>query len=290
MAWTTQAPAKVNLDLRLLGVRDDGYHLVSTVLQSIALCDTVTLVRRPGPFALRCDTPGVPLDGSNLACKGARAMADALGVALDGLELTLTKRVPAEAGLGGGSADAVAAARLVAAAMDASVGPEALADIVGPLGADVGYFALGGTVRGEGIGDRLTPLPDVPEADVLIVRPPFGVSTRDAYGWHDDQDAERRTGSVDEYRNDLEAPVGARHPEIRVIVERLRRAGAWLAAMSGSGSACFGMFAPGADLSALEVGWPDGTRVWRSRTIGRERYAALTRVHPPGLSSSTSIV
>src|SRR6187402_734864 len=104
-SWTTQAPAKVNLDLRMRGLRDDGYHLLTTVLQSIALADTLTLRARPGPFGIVCDTAGVPIDAQNLAWKGAAAMAAHLGVSLDGWELAIEKHVPAEAGLGGGSAD-----------------------------------------------------------------------------------------------------------------------------------------------------------------------------------------
>ena len=183
--WTTLAPAKVNLDLRMLGVRTDGYHLLRTVIQSVALSDVLELRPREGPFRLSCDTPGVPADARNLAWKGAAAMAAALGRSLDGWELHLQKQVPAEAGLGGGSADAAAAARLVAAAAGVTLAPAALADVIRPLGADVAFFAWGGTMRGEGVGDQLTLLPDVPEAEVVLVRPPFGVSTRDAYGWYD---------------------------------------------------------------------------------------------------------
>ncbi len=281
MVWTTLAPAKVNLDLRMLGLRTDGYHLLRTVLQSVALSDVLVLRPREGPFGLSCDTPGVPADARNLAWKGAAAMAAALGRSLDGWELHLEKQVPAEAGLGGGSADAAAAARLVAAAAGVTLAPAALADVIRPLGADVAFFAWGGTMRGEGVGDQLTLLPDVPEAEVVLVRPPFGVSTRDAYGWYD-EDTARESGVRDsgvgsrEWGNDLEAPVAARHPEIRAIVERLRGAGATLAAMSGSGSACFGVFEPEADLGAVERGWPEGTRVWRTRLVSRAAYGELT--------------
>jgi len=283
--WTTLAPAKINLDLRMLGVRADGYHLLRTVFQSVALSDVLALRPRQGPFGLSCDTPGMPADARNLAWKGAAAMAAALGTTLDGWELHLQKQVPAEAGLGGGSADAAAAARLVAAAAGVTCTPAALADVIRPLGADVAFFAWGGTMRGEGVGDQLTLLPDAPEAEVVLVRPPFGVSTRDAYGWYD-ADTARESGSGTresgvgsrESGNDLEGPVAARHPEIRVIVERLRAAGATMAAMSGSGSACFGMFEPAADLGAVDRGWPEGMRVWRTRTLSRAAYTEATAV------------
>ena len=290
-AWTTRAPAKVNLDLRMRGVRADGYHLLSTVLHSIALADTLSLRPAPGPFALSCDTPGVPADARNLAWRGAAAMADALGVTLDGWHLHLEKQVPSEAGLGGGSSDAVAAARLVARGAGAELSPERLAEVVRPLGADVAFFAWGGAMRGEGVGDELTSLADVSDATVLIVRPPFGVSTRDAYGWYD-ADAARAASSGGgpppeevlssgaDLRNDLEGPVAARHPEIREIVERLRGAGARVAAMSGSGSACFGLFDAAADLSPLEGSWPAGTRLWRTCLLSRAAYADATTCRP----------
>lgn len=291
--WTTLAPAKVNLDLRMRGVRADGYHLLSTVLQTVDLADRVSLLPAEGAFSLTCDTPGVPLDASNLAWRGAMAMASAAGTSLDGWRLHLQKLVPAEAGLGGGSADAVAAARLVAAAADVALRPTQLADIVRPLGADVAFFAWGGTVRGEGVGDELTPLADVPTAQVILVRPPFGVSTSAAYRWYDADAgavaappavAAEAVGSSEvawaACRNDLEAPVAARHPEIRAIVARLRAAGAWLAAMSGSGSACFGLYDPSVALTPLLTGWPAGTRAWCSTLLPREVYAAVTRCRP----------
>ena len=319
--WTTRAPAKVNLDLRMRGRRADGYHLLSTVLQSVALADVLALRPSPGPFRLSCDMPGVPTDARNLAWRGAAAMAGMLGIALDRWHLHIDKHVPSEAGLGGGSSDAVAAARLVAAAAGVEVPPERLADVVRPLGADVAYFTWGGTMRGEGVGDELSLLPDLEAAEVVIVRPPFGVSTRDAYGWYDERYDERpssvgvrpssvglrpssevpRPSSVGlrpwpdgpralsgdggpflwtDWRNDLEAPVAARHPEIQAIVERLRDAGAQLAAMSGSGSACFGVFPPGGDITAVETAWPEGTRVWRTRLLSRAEYADATACVP----------
>ncbi len=277
--WTTEAPAKVNLDLRMLGVRADGYHLLSTTLQTVALADRLTLRAEPGPFAITCDVPGVPADARNLAWQGATAMAEALGVALEGWRLHVEKRVPAEAGLGGGSSDAAAAARLVACAAGVECSSARLADVIRPLGADVAFFAWGGTVRGLGVGDVLTPLPDVPDAAVILVRPGFGVSTREAYGWYD-ADLGARLFPGTEGPNDLEAPVSARHPEVAAIVGRLRDAGAELAAMSGSGSACFGLFRPGADLSGVLTGWPPGTRVWQTHLLSRSAYAERTRCRP----------
>lgn len=319
MAWTTRAPAKVNLDLRLIGKRADGYHEVCTLLQSIALADTLTLTPATAAFALSCETPGVPTDGRNLAWQGAAAMARHLDVRLDGWHLHLHKEVPAEAGLGGGSADAVAAARLLAQVNGARVAGDELAHVLRPLGADVAFFATGGTAAAEGIGDVLCRWPDLPAAAVVLVRPAFGIATRDAYGWYDKDQAQtgqrrsRARPSAFGHRpsgggarlwgagdcasaashaapaadwpalwpllgNDLEPAVAARHPEIARIVTRLRDAGAWLAGMSGSGSACFGLFPPDHDTSALAGGWLPGARVWHTRLLTAAEYATLTAV------------
>ena len=226
-------------------------------------------------------------------------MAAHLGVPLDGWELHLEKHVPAEAGLGGGSADAAAAARLVAGAAGRSIDAAELAEVIRPLGADVAFFAWGGTMRGEGVGDVLTPLPMCQAASVLLVRPPFGVSTAQAYGWYDEtSNAERRTlsterrtaeASIDDDRglpesrmasfgNDLEGPVAARHPEIRLIVERLREAGARLRPCREAGRRASACFAPEANLPDTESDWPDGTRVWHTRLLSRAEYAEPTAV------------
>jgi 4-diphosphocytidyl-2-C-methyl-D-erythritol kinase len=283
VAWITHAPAKVNLDLRMRGLRADGYHLLTTILQSVALADTLTLRARPGPFAIACDTPDVPLDERNLGWRGAAAMAAHLGLSLDDWELGIEKRVPAEAGLGGGSADAAAAARLVATASGQSIDPAGLAEVIRPIGADVAFFAWGGTMRAEGVGDEITSLPDEPAASVLIVRPAFGVATSQAYRWYDEAHPGQSSlveGVGPRHANDLQGPVAARHPEIAVIVERLRQRGATLAAMSGSGSACFGLFPPGVDLPETAAGWPDGARVWPTRLLARAEYTDLTAVRP----------
>jgi 4-diphosphocytidyl-2-C-methyl-D-erythritol kinase len=293
--YTTRAPAKVNLDLRIVDTRADGYHGLDTVFQSLALADVLTLEPTSGPFTLSCTTPGVPADARNLAWKGAAAVAATVGVSLDGWRLHLEKHVPAEAGLGGGSADAVAAARLVLAALGRPFEASWLADVLAPIGADVAFFVHGGTMRGRGRGDRLERLPDVPTRAVLLVRPDFGVSTRQAYGWFDEQAVEADLGPPDASlgapngpdgwaplwqacRNDLQPPVAARHPVIEDAVTRLRTQGAALALMSGSGSAVFGLFVDDEAARAAACGWPDGWRTWVTHTVDTHTYGALTAV------------
>lgn len=292
--YTTRAFTKLNLDLRVSAARPDGYHDLETVFQTIALGDTLTLAPAPGPFRLTSDAPGLPLGADNLATRGALAVAETLGRGLDGWCLHLEKHVPAEAGLGGGSADAVAAARLVLAAFGVEWPTRRLAALLAPLGADVAFFVEGGTALGRGRGDVLTPLVDLPDHAVLVARPGFGVSTREAYGWFDADPAPPastpRTAPaaaadwpayLAACRNDLQPAVTARHPALLEGLDRLASAGAALAMMSGSGSALFGLFPPEVDLDAVAAGWPSGWRLWPTRTLSREAYRAATAVDGP---------
>ncbi len=289
--YTTQAPAKINLDLRILATRADGYHELVTVFQSLALADVLALVPWEGGFDLACASPGVPADRSNLAWQGAAAVANATGRSLDGWRLVLTKHVPSEAGLGGGSADAVAAARLLLAAWGETWDDQRLRDVLAPLGADVAYFVSGGTARGRGRGDRLEALADVPRLPVTIVRPDAGVSTREAYGWFDAappvQPASMLEAPADpgDWRlmwprcvNDLQPAVEARLPAIAAAVTRLRAAGAVLTLMSGSGSAVFGLFTDAEAARLAATGWPATWRTWVTHTLSAEAYRRATKV------------
>ena len=242
--------AKINLALRVLGARPDGFHELRTTFQSIALHDTLTVRRRRGPFRLTCDDPRLPVDGSNLIVRAAGAVWNASGrrgaprdVAID-----LAKRIPIASGLGGGSSDAASALGLLGRIW--GVGEARLRAIAPTLGADVPYFLEGGTVLGLERGDLLFPLVDRPAAWVVLALPDFGVNTRDAYEWFDTdvarrlQPSGRRSpkGFALQLKNDLQMPVARRHPEIARIVSVLRRAGASHAAMSGAGSGVFGLF------------------------------------------------
>lgn len=318
MTFITTAPAKINLDLRIIDTREDGYHELVTVFQSVAVADQLTLEAAAGPFVLECVTPGVPTDPTNLAWKGAAAVAAATGRSLDGWRLRLDKRVPSQAGLGGGSADAVAAARLCLAAWGESQDDDLLTQVLAPLGADVAYFVQGGTARGRGRGDRLDELPDAPPAAVVLIQPDFGVSTAEAYHWFDldrleatgasgsgqpatapsqaflpampppvdppRATAEWRSAAWSTCRNDLQPPVAARHPAIDEAVEHLRAAGAWLALMSGSGSSMFGLF-PDEEAArhaarGHQRAWPEGWRTDVTTTLSRAGYRAATAVRP----------
>jgi 4-diphosphocytidyl-2-C-methyl-D-erythritol kinase len=284
---TVRAHAKVNLDLRVLGVRADGYHELRTVFQTIELHDELVCEARPGPFTLKCRVPGIPLDAKNLVWQAAAALWKAIGRAGDvsDTHVTLDKRIPIEAGLGGGSADAAAA--LFALARLWGGAPVSLLREVGAgVGADVPFFLSGGTALGLGRGEEIYPLVDLPPYHVAVVRPPFGVSTREAYGWYD----EDRAAGLREVRelqllpvpwpsraaqmvNDLEPPVVRRHPEIGALKTALKESGAVAAAMSGSGSAVFGLFRtrPGAE-RALKPLCRNGVRGFLTRTLNRAEH------------------
>src|SRR5262245_24887430 len=156
-AVISRAPAKINVVLRVLDRRADGYHTLDTLFHSIAIFDTVICRRRPGPLALRCSAAGVPLDESNLVWRAACALWQALGRAGDpvDVEITLSKRIPLQAGLGGGSSDAAATLRCLSRLWSADRNSERLHQIAASVGADAPFFLLGGAARGTDRGDAL---------------------------------------------------------------------------------------------------------------------------------------
>ena len=275
---TVRAFAKINLDLRVLGIRPDGYHELRTTFQSIALADRLTFTPSRGPFRIECDDPTVPTDRTNLIWKAADLVSRHTKRRQSpfGITVRLEKNIPMQAGLGGGSSDAAAALRVFARMW--GVSPAKVIVIARRLGADVRFFLEGGTALGIRRGDVLVPFDPPLRGHVVIVVPAFGVSTKDAYGWLDRDRAARRKvpRGPDVLYNDLEAPVAKRHPEISRIVAQLRRLGAVHAAMSGSGSAVFGVFKTAAQAgraaSSVRGG---GRRVEVARMLTRRRDQTL---------------
>jgi 4-diphosphocytidyl-2-C-methyl-D-erythritol kinase len=293
-----RAYAKINLDLRVLGMRPDGFHELRTVFQTISLHDTITCVPREGPFAIECTTAGVPLDETNLIWRAAAALWRALrrrGPVRD-IVVRLEKRIPLQAGLGGGSADAAAALVGLAAAWRVPLRPAQMSDVAATLGADVPFFLAGGTALGLGRGDEVYPLADMPRHWIVLLVPGFSVSTSEAYGWWDAERELARGPIVREPQhvpgpwpsraaqmiNDLEIPIARHHPEIDQMKAALRRAGAVAAAMSGSGSAVFGLFQKRREAAAAVrklsgLGWQVGF----TESVGRGDYARLSRPRAP---------
>jgi 4-diphosphocytidyl-2-C-methyl-D-erythritol kinase len=249
---TVRASAKINLDLCVRGRREDGYHDVHTVLQALQLHDTIRLEAARGPFRLEGDARAMPLDSSNLVWRAADALwraAGREGPARDA-RVRVVKRIPSQAGLGGGSSDAAATLVGLDALWRLRLPIDRLAAAGATLGADVPFFLYGGTALGQGIGERVFPLVDLPKRYVVIAQPAVGVSTADAYRWV----ADARAGGgrprlpaswvdlPDGGANDFEEVVERRHPEIAAARRLFEGAGAETARLCGSGSAVFGLF------------------------------------------------
>lgn len=288
-----RAHAKINLDLRVLGTRLDGYHELRTVFQAVALHDTVTCVQREGPFAIECTAAGVPLDRSNLIWRAAEALWGAIGGQgpLRDVVVQVEKRIPLQAGLGGGSSDAAATLTALARLWRATVDPPVLVDLAGVLGADVPFFLSGGTALGLGRGDEVSPLADWPRHWIVLLVPGFGVATRDAFAWYEaERDLSRDAARVPqdvpepwpihgaEIINDLEGAIARHHPEIERMKTALTGAGAVAAAMSGSGSTVFGLFERRNDAGRAATRLSgSGWRVLRTESIGRGEYMRRSR-------------
>jgi 4-diphosphocytidyl-2-C-methyl-D-erythritol kinase len=270
---TARAFAKINLDLRVVGTDADGYHELRTTFQSIALHDILTFVPQRGPLVVESDDPACPAHG-NIVERAASMLwqiAERPGSPA-GVRVRIAKRIPVAAGLGGGSADAAAALRALTRFWRVRVGGKQLHEIAASLGADVPFFLQGGTARGTRRGDVLSAVADRPRRWLVVAMPSFGVATKDAYRWFDERGAATPRG------NDLQAVVVAHHPEIGQLIDDLKTAGASPAAMSGSGSAVFGVFAR---LSAAEAAADalvgHGRRILVTRTLSRREYHRRAR-------------
>ena len=284
-ALTLRPFAKVNLMLRVGARQPDGYHDVRTVLQAVGIFDSLTFTARRGPFALQSRVPGLAMDESNLVWRAAAALwraAGKPGTPRDA-HVRLDKAIPMAAGLGGGSADAAAALVGLNRLWDCRCPPQQLVRIARELGADVPFFLQGGTALGAGRGDEIFPVDDITRFGVVLIKPSFGVSTADAYAW---LDADRVSGADSPVRepkaldvgwtghplsiaNDLEGPVARRHPGIEEMIAGCVREGAVAAAMTGSGSAVFGLFREAvATKAARKLQRPDWL-ILLTRTLSR---------------------
>jgi 4-diphosphocytidyl-2-C-methyl-D-erythritol kinase len=290
---SVRAHAKINLDLRVLGVRADGFHELRTVFQAIALHDTIECQPYDGPFAIECETAGVPLDGSNLVWRAAQALWRSLrrpGQVRD-VVVRLRKQIPVQGGLGGGSTDAAATLLALTRLWRVPVRPSQLTDVGATLGADVPFFLSGGTALGLGRGDEIYPLADLPRHWIVLLVPGFGVSSADAYRWYDSERGLVRGATREPQHvpgpwpsraaqmiNDLEAPIARHYPEIDQMRTALRRAGAAAAAMSGSGSTVFGLFQKRREaMSAIQRLEGSGWRVLLTESLDRGEYARRSR-------------
>lgn len=254
--FTLPSYAKINWMLRVMGRRDDGFHSLCTVFQTVSLHDTLTF-RKGTELTLTCDDPAVPTDGTNLCLKAARALMDRFGVN-SGAAIHLEKRIPSPGGLGGGSSNAAATLIGLNRLWELNAGDSDLQEIADGLGSDVPFFLTGGTAAGMGRGEVIEPIADKVEHFMLIVTPDVSVPTRDAYAGL----AAPNLTNVDLNRilrvcrleaenldlhhsvliNDFEASVFSAFPEIKRVKQALLDLGAVNAAMSGSGASVFAIF------------------------------------------------
>lgn len=252
-----RAMAKINLGLDIIGKREDGYHEVRMIMQTIRMYDVLEIRKKSSPgISLSTNLPYIPCDERNLVYKAAKILMDEFHVE-EGLSMKLTKSVPVAAGMAGGSSDAAAAFVGVNRLFHLGLSQEELMKRAVQVGADVPYCVMRGTALAEGIGEKLTRLPDLPGCYILIGKPGINVSTRTAYENLDLNEIRKRPdidGMIRDIKNkDLYSMTGkmenvfepgimAKYPVIREIRDLMEKQGALKAMMSGSGPTVFGIF------------------------------------------------
>lgn len=256
MAFTAAAPAKINLTLDILGKRADGYHNVAMLMQSVSLFDTVNLeLTESENIEISCTDLSVPNDEHNIVYKAAKAFFGETDVKNTGVKFHIQKSIPSQAGLAGGSADAAAALRLLNLAFNTRLSDKELCKIGSKVGADVPFCILGGTKLALGIGTDLYKVRSLPKCYIVIVKPALSVSTAEAYALADSRKGEKfnytdflkgllysgdLSGICSSLHNDFEEVL--KLSEINAVKSDLYGCKALGAAMSGSGSAVFGIF------------------------------------------------
>lgn len=258
MQQTTQkAYAKINIGLDVLRRREDSYHEVKMIMQTVNIHDDLTFERTAQPgIRIQTDHEELPVDQNNLIYKAADLLMREKGIA-EGVKVTLTKRIPIAAGMAGGSSDAAAAMRGLNQLFDLGYTTEELQRLGVKLGADIPYCIVGGTMLSEGIGEILTPLPTPPACCLVVAKPDINVSTKfvyenlhaDSLTSHPDIDGMidaikegNLQGITDRLGNVLETVTVKEYPVIEEIKELMRQEGAENALMSGSGPTVFGIW------------------------------------------------
>jgi 4-diphosphocytidyl-2-C-methyl-D-erythritol kinase len=286
-----RALAKINLDLRVLYPRDDGYHEIRTVFQTISLADLIDVAYTPARRT-RIELAGDLAAPDNLIAKAAALALGAMRVAAR-VELTLRKRIPMGAGLGGGSSDAAAVLMALPVLAGRRVEPDRLIELAAELGSDVPFFLLGGAAVALGRGTEIYPLPDAPPRQGLLIAPELHISTAAAYrALAPRLTIESAQNKIVSFQpriwsaigrgapgagiNDFETVVFEQFPQLAALKRRLLKLGAAPALMTGSGSALFGLFRTKDQIRRATRSMA-GERVFPISLVSRRRYQNLWR-------------
>ena len=257
MFWTREAPAKVNLTLDVLGKREDGYHDMHMVMQTVSLCDTVTVEEQTEGFLLQMEGFTPPEGKKTLEQRAAEAFFAHIGKPVPGLKVTIDKRTPAYGGMGGGSADVAALLHILREAYAPELSGEELERIGFTVGSDMPFCVRGGTALAEGRGEILTDLPSMPDCVFVVCKPDFGIPTPELFAVIDSAVLTERPdtegmkaalatgdleGAASRLFNVFEEALPAQYHEVFTIKEKMKELGALNALMSGSGPTVFGIF------------------------------------------------
>lgn len=250
------AHAKINLSLDVLNKREDGYHNLQMIMQTIQLHDTISIHKIPFGVEIKCDAPYVPNNSTNIAYKAAEAMINKYKLDA-GVRIVIEKKIPVAAGLAGGSTDAAAVLKGINILFKLGIEQSELMQIGKTIGADVPYCIMGGTALAEGIGEKLTPLAPLGSIPTILIKPKVGVSTAWVYKTLDLDKVSKRPNTeklisaleqkdikyiAKNMCNVLEGVTIAKYPMIEKIKKNLLHKGAIGSMMSGSGPTVFGIF------------------------------------------------
>lgn len=255
--YVTKAYAKINLNLDITGIRDDGYHMVAMVMQQIDLYDWVSVSPAQKGIELGISLEGLPTNEKNIAYRAARLLIELFPDKIKGVKIYIHKYIPIAAGMAGGSTDAAAVLTGMNEVFELGLSTNELCEIGLKLGADVPFCIRGGTYLAEGIGELLTKIQTMPDCFLVIAKPNFGISTKDAYREYDSlsdvihpdmeamltglrcQDLTKISSALE---NVLEQVAVKSHPIISEIISKMKELGAIGARMTGSGPTVFGIF------------------------------------------------
>ncbi len=251
-----RAYAKVNISLDVVGKKEDGYHLLRMIMQNIDLYDEIIVEKQNKDIIIECNKNYVPTDSRNLAYKAAMAFKERYNIT-EGVKIKIFKNIPVSAGLAGGSTDAAAVLKIMNELFEVNASKEELMELGLKLGADIPYCIQGGTALCEGIGEIITPLKPFKDKIIVLVKPSFGVSTKEVYKnfdiekvkKHPETEALMNAMAEDDLRyvaynmrNLLENVTLKKHKVLINLKEEMNKCGAINSMMSGSGPTVFAFF------------------------------------------------